>query len=249
MRSIAAISIALTALAVLLLGGPGGGGGVAGPQRADACGVLPISVAVRTKFSKPYAVQFSREMRVALTNEGGYKIGGLQVQLYTFAGFKLGNSAALGGLRPGRTMGATVNLTTPMQPGKVTVVVKGANKGCSLDEISHVVTLFPCRTRLPLSFPGKPGGYASDYGDFLSVSAQVRGGEAIRYPRSRVYDSNGDLIGTDVNRYRVIYGGVGFDNHLSRPLDRGRYTMIVRGWLNQPASCGPKTAQVTMGFK
>ncbi len=249
MRTISVISIALAALAALLLAGPGGGGGVAGPQRADACGVLPISVAVRTKFAKPYAVQFSKTMQVALTNQGGYKVGGLVVQLYTFAGYRLGSSAALGGLRPGHTKGATVNLTTPLQPGEVTVVVKGANKGCSLDEISHVVTLRACRTRLPLSFPDRPGGRASDYGDFLSVPARVKGGEAIRFPRSRVFTSSGDLVATDVNRYRVIYGTVGFDNRLTRLLSRGRYTMIVRGWLNQPASCGPKTAQVNLGFK
>lgn len=248
-RAAAVVALASVAILGLVLAGPGGGSGVVGPERAGACGVLPIGIEVRSKFPKAYARLYRKKVVVELTNLGGYRVGGLLVQIYTFDGLRLGGSGALGGLRSGHTRAATVYLGVPMQPGKVTVVVKGANKGCSLDEISHVVTFHTCQTRLPLTFPNKPGGFASDYADFLSVAVESKGGQAIFRPRSRVLSFGGASVGSDVNRYRVIYGRARFDNQLSRPLSSGGYTMIVRGWLNQPKSCGPKTAQVNMRFK
>lgn len=248
-RAALATALALVAILGLLLAGPGGDSGAPGPERAGACGVLPISVKVRSKYSQAYARQYRKKVVVELTNRGGYKIGGLLVQIYSFSGLRLGGSGALGGLRSGHTRAATVHLGVPMQPGKVTVVVKGANKGCSLDEIDHVVAFHTCQTRLPLVFPHKPGGFASDYSDFLSVTAEAEEGQPIYYPRSQVFTFGGAEVGRDINHYRVVYGKTRFDNRLSRLLSRGGYTMIVRGWLNQPKSCGPKTAQVNMRFK
>lgn len=248
-RSLLVAALVSTALAGLLLAGPGGGSGVAGPESASACGVLPISVEVRSKWGKPYARQYKEKAAIALTNRGGYRIGGLLAQIYTFGGFRLGGSGALGSLGPGRTRTIVVDLDVPMQPGKVSVVVKGANKGCDTDQISHVVKFHPCQTRLPLEFPSRPGGFASDYSDFVSVPARPRGGNVIRHLRSRIFTFDGTLVGHDVNRHRVVYGAVRLDNRLNRRLQRGRYTMLARGWLNQPRSCGPKFAQIVLGFK
>jgi len=248
-RSAAVVALALVAFLGLVLAGPGGGDGVTGPQRAGACGVLPIGIEVRSKFPKAYARLYRKKVVIELTNRGGYRVGGLLVQIYTFDGLRLGGSGALGSLRSGHSRAIAVKLGVPMQPGKVTVVVKGANKGCGRDEINHVVAFHACQTRLPLTFPNRPGGFASDYSDFLSVTVESKRGQAIFRPRSRVLSFAGAFVGRDVNRYRVIYGKARFDNQLSKPLSSGGYRMIVRGWLNQPKSCGPKTAQVSMGFK
>lgn len=248
-RAALSTALVLAAILCLLLAGPGGDSGVAGPEPAGACGVLPVGIKVQSKFPVAYARQYQKRVVIELTNLGGYRIGGLLVQIYSFGGLRLGGSGALGSLRSGHTRAATVNLSVPMQSGKATVVVKGANKGCSLDEIDHVVTFHTCQTQLRMTFPNKPGGFASDYSDFLSVTAEPKASQTIYYPRSEVFTFRGALVGRDINHYRVIYGKTRFDNRLSRLLSPGSYTMIVRGWLNQPKSCGPKTAQVNMRFK
>jgi hypothetical protein len=220
------------------------------PQTAGACGVLPVSVRVKSQFPEVYARQYKKAIPVELTNRGGYRVGGLYVQVYTFGGLRLGSSPALGSLRSGHTKQTTIKLGFPIQTGKVTFVVKGTNKGCPAGEsITHVIAFHSCMTRLPLTFPNPPGGYASDYGEYLSVSAEAKEGQAIFRPRSRVYTFDGRFVGEDTNHFSLIYGLVKFDNRLRKRLSAGGYTMIVTGWLNQPRSCGPKTAQVSMGFK
>lgn len=248
-RCTAAMVFVALAVSCLALAGRGGDSGLTGPQAAGACGVLPVSLKVKSKYPKAYAREYRKTVPVELANRGGYKIGGLVVQIYTFGGLRIGSSPALGSLRSGHTLQAAVHIGVPMQAGKVTFVVKGANRGCNLDEINHVVAFHVCQTKLPVIFPNKPGGYASDYSDFLSVGIEAKEGQPIFRPRSRVYTFDGALVGQDVNHYRVIYGQSRFDNQLSKPLFSGGYTMIVRGWLNQPKSCGPKTAQVNMDFQ
>jgi hypothetical protein len=249
-RLVAGVIVIAAALAVASLAGPGGASSPFGPQTAGACGVLPVSLKVKSQFSEVYARQFKKTIPVEITNRGGYRVSGLYVEVYTFGGLRLGSSPALGALRPGHGKSTTVKLGFPIQTGKVTFVVKGTNKGCQPPEqITHVVAFQPCQTRLPLKFPNPPGGFASDYSNFLSVTAEAQEGQAIFRPRSRVYTFDGSFVGEDVNHYSLIYGKVRFDNKLRKGLRRGGYTMIVKGWLDQPKSCGPKTAQVSMGFK
>jgi hypothetical protein len=248
-RVIAAAFVAAAALLIASLAAPGDAPDPLGIPTAGACGALPVSLKVRSKFPQAYARQYKKAVPVELTNRGGYKIGGLYVQVYTFGGLRIGSSPALGTLPAGHSKQATIKLGLPIQVGGVTFVVKGANKGCPGEQISHVVEFHPCQTRLPLTFPNLPSGYASDYGDYLSVPAEAKEGEAIFRPRSRVYTFDDEFVGEDDNHYRVIYGKVTFDNRLRKGLSRGGYTMVVKGWLDQPKSCGPKTAQVSMGFK
>jgi hypothetical protein len=249
-RLIAGVFAVAVVLGVVSLAGPGGAPGPLGPQTAGACGVLPVSLKVKTQYSEVYARQFKKTIPVEITNRGGYRMSGLYVEVYTFGGLRLGSSPALGALRPGHGKSTTVKLGFPIQTGKVTFVVKGTNKGCKPPEsITHVVAFQPCQTQLPLKFPNPPGGFASDYSNFLSVTAEAEEGQAIFNPRSRVYTFDGSFVGEDVNHYGLIYGKVRFDNKLRKGLRRGGYTMIVKGWLDQPKSCGPKTAQVNMGFK
>ncbi|HTR75116.1 MAG TPA: hypothetical protein VMH33_07630 [Solirubrobacterales bacterium] len=243
----------LAAAAILLavsLAAPGGTPVPLAPQTAGACGVLPVSVRVKTKFPQVYARQYKKAIPVELTNRGGYRVGGLYVQVYTFGGLRLGSSPAVGNLRAGNTKQTTIKLGFPIQTGKVTFVVKGTNKGCPPGEsISHVVAFHSCKTQLPLTFPNPPGGFASDYGEYLSVPAEAEEGQAIFHARSRVYKFDGQFVGEDIDHYSLIYGKVTFNNRLRRRLAKGGYTMVVTGRLNQPKSCGAKTAQVSMGFK
>jgi len=246
----AALCVLALAVAVLVFWAAGPGSGLpTGPDNAGACGPVPVKVKPKSRFGKAYAQQYKKQVVILVRNTGHFRIQGLMVQLYTFDGFRLGGSGRAGGVGPRGTRGVKVKLNTGLQAGKITVVVKGHEPGCSIGEADNVVAFHACEDKLPVKFPGVPGGTASDYGDFLSVTVQPVNGQVIRQPHTELFSFDGEFVGHDINHYSLIYGKSGFDNKLTTPLRPGGYTMLVRGRLNQPATCGAKTAQVTMSFK
>jgi hypothetical protein len=241
--------LASTLVGSLLALGPGPGTAAlpAAAAEARACGgKLQVSFDVQTRFPRLYAAQFKKRMRVWVHRRGG-PISAWQVQVYTFQGKLLGKSKR--NQRLASAERANVRLRFPMQAGRYTVLVKGFHAGCSAESVkAEAVRFSECEKRLPLKFPSQPGGDADDYGGFLSVPVVPKDGALIRRPRSEVYSFAGQYFGRSINDYKAIFGRAVLDNRLTRPLRPGGYTVIVRGRVDQPRSCGLKRKELALEF-
>ena len=213
-------------------------------QARDCDGSLPAKVKVLSRYSERYALQYEEKAPVYVETRGP-RINNVVVQIYTFDGFKLGESEQLGDFDVGIT--GKVELRFPMQAGKYTVVVTGTVAGCpGYQQLFKIVRFKGCRTKLPLAFPQKPRGSSSDYEGFLSIPLRTRG-PAVRNLKGRLYGFDGGLFGK--SSLKVLFGTAIMDNKLTQPLQPGGYTFVVSGLLDQPRQCGPKSAQVTMKFR
>ncbi len=239
--------VAATAVvsAALVAGPPGT---PVGPDSAEArCGErLAAKYSVQSRYSKLYASQYKKKLKVSVTTHHGPLVE-WQVQMYTFQGKLLGQTKRKRALNNTKTV--RVDLKFPIQPGKFTIVIKGFPRGCHSESVtSDVVRFADCTTRLPVKFPSLPGGTASDYGAFLSVPVESRGGALIKHPESEIFSFDGTFYGRNIDDYKVLFGRLTFNNKLTRALQPGGYTMVVSGRLDQPRECGNKTAQVTLTF-
>ena len=233
---------------VLLLLGSGPAGTPVGPAEAEArCGErLAAKYSVKSRFPKLYASQYKKRLKVNVTTHHGPLVE-WQVQLYTFQGKLLGKTKRKRALNHSRTV--RVDLKFPIQPGKFTIVIKGFPRGChSESEMSDVVRFSDCTNRLPVKFPSRPGGVAGDYGGFLSVPIESRGGALIKNPETEVYSSSNEYFGSDIDGYKRLFGRLTFNNKLTRTLRPGTYTVVLYGRLDQPRECGSKTAEVELTF-
>ena len=212
-------------------------------QARDCDGSLPAKAKVLSRFNDRYALQYKDELPVYVETKGP-RINDVVVQIYTFDGFKLGESKELGDFDIG--IKGKVALRFPIQAGKYTVVVTGTVAGCSgYQQVFKIARFKACRTKLPLAFPGRPGGNAADYGGFLSVPVRTRG-PAIRNLKGTLYSFEGARFGK--GSLDVLFGSAVIDSELTRRLEPGGYTLVVSGLIDQPRECGRKTAQTTMQF-
>jgi hypothetical protein len=128
-------------------------------------------------------------------------------------------------------------------------VIKGFPRGCHSESVtSDVVRFADCSDRLPVKFPNPPGGNADDYGGFLSVPVESRGGALIKHPESEIFSFSGEFFGRNIDDYKRLFGTLTFNNKLTKALRPGGYTMVLSGRLDQPRECGERTAQITMEF-
>jgi hypothetical protein len=227
------------ALTLGLLALPGAGHAAA----AGGCITrLPVTVTLPSAYAAGYGATVP--LRVATT---GPAIRDLHAGIYTFGGDQI----AAGVRRPVLTAAATVKLKLAfgaLQEGKYTLVVTGspnADPSCGPKKLTRVISFRGCLTSLPLKFVDPPGGIASDYGGFLSVALQSTG-PLIRNLEGSVYDANGTLFGTGT--LGALYGKTTLDMALKQPLVPGDFTVIIDGLIDQPKSCGPKTAQIGLHF-
>ncbi len=237
--------VTLPAMASPAAASPAGPGGKAAQMRS--CGRhLPVDFSVVSRFPRLYSSQYSKRVPVQVTDTGGAPIKDWRMQLYTFGGNKIGQSA-----RDSRIEGTekhAVRMRFPMQPGKLTLVIKGEFADCGERELDTVVHFVGCRSRLPLKLHDPPGGFAADYHNYLSVEAGSRDGSLIRDVSSRLYDFKGRLFGRS-QTVKALFGFVSFDNKLKRTLKPGKYAVVFSGRIDQPKSCGPKTYTKTLTFK
>ncbi len=175
----------------------------------------------------------------------GPRITGWKIQLYTFGGFRLGRTERFSSL--GGTAHRRLSLKFPMQPGQYTLVVKGTVPGCGELELDKVVKFRDCVNKLPVHFPDKPRGFASDYGNYVSLKIQPTKNHIIKRLRGRLYNFHGKRFGS--SRLHVLFGTQFMNNLLSKRLVRGNYTFIVRGFVDQPKACGTKSKQVVLRFR
>lgn len=237
---------------VLLLSGRVGGSAHGGPEAAVAgCPNLRAEVEAVSRFPKPFASQYKRKLKLQVFNRTGNVVK-WHVELYTFSGFKLGQSKDKKNLRFGDT--ATVKLRQSMQPGPYTVVVKGEIFRCGESETSDVVKLRGCLGKLPIKFPVKPKGNAADYnsGGFVSVGIEPRSSWApIKKIKSTLSDFNGTVYGTaELPRgSRKLIGRQFLNHELTRNLGAGQYSVYVEGKAPQPRSCGDKTKTAILRFE
>ncbi|MGI8460447.1 MAG: hypothetical protein ACR2OC_02250 [Solirubrobacterales bacterium] len=239
--------LGVTLVFLLVLGSTPSGSPIGTPSAEARCGErLAAKYNVVSRYPKLYALQYKKRLKVSVTTHHGPLVE-WQVQLYTFQGQLLGQSKRKSTLNNTKT--AKVKLRFPIQEGKFTLVVKGYPRGCHAESVtSDVVRFSGCTTKLPLKFPDKPGGIASDYGGFLSVPVESRNGALIKRPESEVFSFGGEFFGRSIDDYKVVFGRVTFNNKLVKPLRAGGYTVIVSGRIDQPRQCGDKTAQTELTF-
>ena len=185
-------------------------------------------------------------------NPRGVRIRNLRAELYTFSGQRMGVSVRRRAARVVATLTVRLGrIFRPLQVGGYTLVLTGepnASRSCGPKQTFRVLRMRACRTTLPVTFPGLPGGRAGDYRDYLSVPVRSNG-QVIRDLRSSVYGFDGSLLGRAQNLL-ALFGQSSLDHQLVRPLQPGSYTVVVEGWIGeQPRSCGPKRAQATMTFR
>lgn len=209
---------------------------------------LPIKVSLP---DGPYAATYTKDVLVRVSPRGP-RIRNLRADLYTFSGLRMGSSTTRRAVRQVATLKLRLGrIFRPLQVGAYTLVLTGEpnpSSQCGPKQAIRVLRLRGCRSRLPVTFPKLPGGRASDYGGFLSVAVRSNG-HVIRDLQSAVYGFDGSLLGRAPDLL-ALFGEETMDNRLVRPLSPGSYTVIVKGLIGeQPASCGPKTAQATMTFQ
>ena len=215
-----------------------------GPDSAEArCGErLAAKYSVQSRYSKLYASQYKKKLKVSVTTHHGPLVE-WQVQLYTFQGKLLGQTKRKRALNNTKTV--RVDLKFPIQPGKFTIVIKGYPRGCHSESVTR--RRGPLR-RLHHPAPGQvprlPGGVASDYGAFLSVPVESRGGALIKHPESEIFSFDGTFYGRNIDDYKRALRPPHVQQQADPGPAAGGYTMVVSGRLDQPRECGNKTAQV-----
>ena len=235
-------------LVVLAILSSGPAGSPLGPDSAEArCGErLAAKYSVQSRYSKLYASQYKKRVKVNVTTHHGPLVE-WQVQLYTFQGKLLGQTKRKRALNSSKTV--RVDLKFPIQPGKFTIVIKGYPRGCHAEsQLADVVRFADCTTKLPVKFPANPGGVAADYQGFLSLPIESRNGALIKHPETEVYSSSGEFFGRNIDDYKRLFGRLTFNNKLTKSLRAGEYTVILYGRLDQPKECGNKTAQTVVKF-
>jgi hypothetical protein len=229
------------ALAFLLARSPGPGGSAS----ARSCITrLPVTVTLPSGFAAAYRASIP----VTVASSTGRPITGLRAALYTFAGDQIAATRRPVNLRSSATLSLRLAFA-PLQEGSYTLVLTGApnaDPACGPKKFIDVVRFRGCITALPLKFVNPPGGTASDYGNYLSVTL-ASAGPLIRKLEGTVYALDGTRVGDGT--LSALYGQTTLDLKLNRPLVAGGYTVVVAGLVEQPPSCGPKTAQVELEFK
>jgi hypothetical protein len=218
-------------------------GGVTGTAVASSCSSkLGVSVSLPSNFAAAYLSNVS----VAVSPKSA-PISNLTAQIYTFSGDQIAASRRVAKLSSGTTVKLKLEYG-PLQVGSYTLVISGtptADPGCGLEKYTKVEVFKDCVTTLPLTFVDPPGGTAADYGGYLSVPVKSNG-PLIRELEGAVYAADGTLVGDGT--LSALYGQTTLNMQLNQPLVAGGYTVVVAGLINQPASCGPKTAQISLEF-
>lgn len=243
-----AIACAL-AWALSLTGGIGGADGAPTPAEAG-CGQLKVRPEVVSRYPKVFANQYEKKLKVSV-NRGRHSVRNWRVQLYTFSGFLLGESAI--DKKMSSTDTASMKLQIPLQPGKYTLVTKGTVGGCGELERDEVIDFRGCLSKLPVEFVDRPGGSADDYGRYLSVKIQPKATWAPLvdvfgslsnfdgdvYGKAELPQGQRKLIGQQFLNFKLKSGG----------LDSGGYSVFVTGKARQPSSCGDLSKSTTLEFK
>jgi hypothetical protein len=217
---------------------PGGSGAAVSGCSAR----LPVTVSLASNYAAAYPSNVSVTISTA-----GPSLSNLRAAMYTFSGDQIAASKAVGVMRKS----ATVKLKLAygaLQIGSYTLVVTGtptASPACGLEKFTKVEAFKDCATTLPLTFVNPPGGTAADYGGYLSVPLKSNG-PLIREVEGAVYAADGTLFGSAT--LSALYGLATLNLKLNQPLVAGDYTLVVAGLINQPAACGPKTAQISLEF-
>ncbi len=238
-------------LAVLLLatGRVGGTAGAPTPAQAACGGGLDVKdIQVVSRFSKNFALQYTKKMRIQVTR--GERVRNWTAELYTFSGYLVGKSKPDKKLSKVET--TKLKLKQSMQPGKYTLVVKGDVPGCNIEESYKVVKFRSCLGRLPIKPIDKPGGTAADYSGFVSLKVAPQPAFApLRNIQGTLSSFDGVSYGdAELPRgSRKLIGEQFLDFELTRNLEPGRYTVYITGKAPQPRSCGDKSKTIKLRFE
>jgi hypothetical protein len=213
------------------------------PANAGASCITRLPV--RASLPNPYASSYRDVLPVRIETKGP-TIRFLRVELYSFAGEKLGEGRRGGPLRASAKV--RVRLRFPMQVGSFTLVVTGEpnrDRSCGPKQLFKVLRFRDCPSVLPVSFPSPPGGAAADYQDYLSVKVTTSGG-LLRDLLGTVATVAGETIGD--GRLSVLFGTATLDMRLTRRLVRGDYRVTVQGHLDKANACPPAQNRLALRF-
>jgi len=246
-----ALALAVAIALLLLLTGHVGGSATGGVERAEAgCGALKVKSSIVTKYSKTFAAQYKKKIRVDVSH-ARHAVRNWRVELYTFGGFLIGKSDFDEKLD--RDDRAAIKLRLAIQPGQYTLVTKGEVRGCGLIERNDVVSFRSCISKLPIKFVGKPGGVASDYGKYVSVKIEPNPIFApVTDIRSTISSFDGDVFGKArlPAGHRKLIGTAFLDHKLKAGgLLPGGYTVFVTGKARQPKECGDLSKSTKLRFQ
>jgi hypothetical protein len=199
----------------------------------------------RALLPNPYASSYRDTLPVTIETKGP-TIRFLRIELYTFAGVKLGEGRRGGPLRASAKV--RMRLRFPMQVGSFTLVVTGEpnrDRSCGPKQFFKVLRFRDCPALLPVSFPSPPGGIAGDYQDYLSLKVATKGG-LMRDLLGTVATAAGDVIGD--GQLSVLFGTATLDLRLTRRLAPGDYRVSVQGRLDQAPACAPAQNRLALRF-
>ncbi|HEX2016283.1 MAG TPA: hypothetical protein VGN69_06275 [Solirubrobacteraceae bacterium] len=202
---------------------------------------MPVSVSIPSR----YAAAYHRQIRLRISTLGP-TVRKLRVEIYTFAGDRIGYGRLRRSLRGTRQV--MVKLRFPAQAGRFTFIVSGepnASSHCGPKKLTRLLTLRDCETSLPILFPHPPGGPAKKYGDVLSVPVETPG-PLLRNVEATLSTFSGQIVGHA--SLSGLYGRTSLVFHLTGPLVAGGYSVFVTAAFNQPKSCGQKGATGILHF-
>ena len=213
-------------------GGPhqsGGGGG------GNCISTLPVTHSFKSVYSASHTGK--RTMRLEVMSAGS-PIHHLKAEVYTFGGELVAKSRLYK-----RTFkrSKTVSLKLRyrgMQIGKYTLVISGEpnhSRSCGPKKYTKVVEFYGCPKGLPVDFPNPPGGNASDYGQWLTVTLQPTGA-VLRNVIVELYDFENNLFGR--KRVGALFGTAEVPIPLKHKLVNGGYTVVVTAPGSIPRVCG-----------
>jgi hypothetical protein len=200
---------------------------------------------LRASLPNPYASSYRDVLPVRVQTKGP-TIRFLRVELYTFAGEKLGEGRRAGPLRSSAKL--RLRLRFPMQVGSFTLVATGEpnrDRSCGPKQLFKVLRFRDCPSVLPVSFPSPPGGVAADYQDYLSVKVTTKGG-LMHDLLGSVATPGGETIGD--GQLSVLFATAPLDMRLTRRLAPGEYRVTVQGRLDQAPGCPAAQARLALRF-
>lgn len=218
------------------------------PATANAQGCitkLPVTHSFKNKYSVYY--EGRRATNLKITSYGSW-IRNVKAEIYTFEGELIAKSKLYrSGFNTSRRLRLKLRYRS-LQAGKYTLIVTGepnASSSCGPKKYTQIVEFYNCPKELPIEFPDLPGGKAGDYGRWLSVNLQPKGG-ALRNVLVELFDIDGNFFGR--KRLKVLYGTAKVDIPLKHKLLNGRYSLIVHADGGLPRRCGEKTAKRVLRF-
>lgn len=215
----------------------------------DSSGCL-IRVPVAIDVTNQYAAAYDNgKVLIRIRPIGGVTVTNMVVEMRTFGGDQIAESGRVASIRKPRTVRLKLRFDV-LQAGRFTVIVTGEPNtadSCGPKQIADTVSYRVCPGRLPIRFPDRPRGIASDYEDVVSVPVEATG-SLVRGVRSEIYSFAGERFGTA--SVGALFGRGIAQHRLNQDLQPGGYSVIFEGReAGVPQQCGAQVRKLLLRFR